>query len=202
MSRRVRMLKPALDHVSQLLNRNPNDPELEVMRSRCYFSAASDKAVDHAYKLIGYDAVADGFDSSKAIASSDPVVYSNLAHVLRRDKAEPELAEKMINQMVEANPDSGEALLARGQYFERLKREDEALADVQAALKVDPDNPSIVTANARLAANDERYDEAAKLLTDALEKNPAEPALYQTLADIAIRRDEYDEAIAICDRGI
>lgn len=202
MSRRVRMLKPALDHVSQLLNRQPNDPELEAMRSQCYFSAASPKAIDHAYKLIGYDKVTGEFDVSKAIAPNDSGVYARLAQSLRVNKSEPELADEMINQMIEANPESGEALLARGQYFERYGREDEALADVQAALKLDPNNPSIVTSNARLAAREERYDEAKKLLTDAIEKTPAEPALYQTLADVAIRQQDYDEAAAICDRGI
>lgn len=202
MSRRVRMLKPALDHVSQLLNRKPNDPELEAMRSQCLFAAASPKAIDHAYKLIGFNKVTEKFDVSKAIAPKDSGVYARLANRLRIDKAEPELADEIINQMIEANPDSGEALLARGQYLERFDRVDEALVDIRAALKLEPDNPDIVTANARLAGREERYEDAEKLLTDAIEKNPAEPALYQTLADVAIRQEEYDKAIEICDRGI
>lgn len=202
MSPRVRMLKPALDHVSQLLNRNPNDPELEAMRSQCLFAAADKKAVPHAYTLIGYDEKTESFNPEKAVAPNDPKVYARLAFKLRSDLDEPELADEVINRMVEANPTDGEALLARGQYFERADREDDAKADIQAALEIDPDNPSIVTANASRLAKDERYDDAEALLTAALAKNPAEPSLFQWLAEVAIRKQQYDEAIAICDRGI
>lgn len=195
-------LKQALDHISQLLNRKPGDPELEGMRSKCYFASGDAKAVDHAFKLIGYNREADTFDATQAIAPADVPVYSRVARTLRVDRLEQELADRVITQMVEANPESGVAMLARGQYLEGLGKKEEAYEDIKKALALEPDAPSIVIANARLAGSEERYDEAEELLRGALEEHPENSALYQTLADNATRQRDYVGAAAICDEGI
>ncbi|MCF6275319.1 MAG: hypothetical protein L3J05_06115, partial [Robiginitomaculum sp.] len=133
MSSRIRTLKPALDHISQQLNQTPNDPELEVMRSECLFAANDSKAVDHAYKLIGYDAAKDAFDQEAGVAPEDPPVYRRLANVLRTDQHEQELADRVIDQMVKANNEDGTAYLLRAQYLESIGKKDEALEDVKKA---------------------------------------------------------------------
>jgi tetratricopeptide (TPR) repeat protein len=202
MSRRVRMLKQALDHVSQLLNRKPNDPELEVMRSECYFAASDPKAVDHAYKLVGYDKAADEFDESKAIAPHDAGVYSRLAYKLKSDMFEGDLANKVIDRMVEANPESGEALIAKGSWLEASDKKEEAIPLVRKALELEPDNPSIVIANARLAVRDEKPEEAIALLEEAIKKHPTDTGLYQTLSEASIYKKDLEGALAACDRGI
>ncbi|QDT67159.1 tetratricopeptide repeat protein [Planctomycetes bacterium MalM25] len=195
-------LKQATDHISQLLNRKPKDPELEAMRSKCYFGSGNDKAVDHAFTLIGYDPTTDAFDMDEAIAPGEFLVYSQVARKLRYDRLEQGLADRVIAQMVEANPESGMALLARGQYLENLKRSDEANEDIKKALELEPDTPAIIIANARLASRDDRVDEANKLLRDGLEKHPDNPGLYQTLADTATRQRDYEGAAKVCDEGI
>lgn len=195
-------LKQAIDHISQLLNRKPNDPELEAMRSRCYFGSGSDKAVDHAFKLIGYDETTDSFDAEKAIAPNEYLVYSQVARKLRYDRLEQELADRVIAQMVDANPESGMAVLARGQYMESLSRQEDADADIKKALELEPDTPAIVISNARLAARDDRFDDANKLLRGALEKHPDNAGIYQTLADTATRQRDYEAAAKVCDEGI
>lgn len=202
MSRRVRALKPALDHVSQLLARNPGDAELEEMRSQCYFAVADPKRVDHACKLVGYDLVEEAFDAEKAVAPGEVGVYARLANALLNDRSEPEMAEQVINQMVEANPESGEALLLRGQYYEQNEREEEAFADIQKALELEPENTPVVVSNARLALKDERYEDALALLKARAEQDPDDASLYQTLAEVAIRQGEYEQALAYCDEGI
>lgn len=202
MSRRVRMLKPAVDHVSQLLNRKPKDPELEVMLSECYFAAANPKAVPHGFGLIGYDENTDEFDASQAIAPNDPGVYSRVARAVRADRSDQKLAKRVIDQMVVANPDNGMAYLTRGQYIETYGDKEAALSDIRKALEIDPDDALVIMSNARLLARDEKYEEAEALLDEGLKKHPTEPGLYQTLADVTIRQGDYEEALACCDRGI
>lgn len=202
MSRRVRMLKPALDHVSQLLNRKPGDPELEAMRSECYFAANDAKAIDHAFRLIGYNEAADEFDLTKAVAPNDSGVYSRLAYKLKTDRAEEDLAERVIDQLIEANPESGEAYLAKGNWLEINDKKDEAVDVIRKALELEPDNSNIVIANARLALRDEDADRAVALLEEAIKKHPQDTGLYQTLSEAAIIKKDYEGALAACDRGI
>lgn len=195
-------LKQAIDHISQLLNQNPNDPELEGMLSQCYFASGDSKAFDHALELIGYNEATETFDVSKAIAPDNTGAYLRVARVFRTEKLNEELADRTVDQMVEANPESGEALLARGQYLESIDRKDEAVKDFEAALQLDPEEPRIITANARLAAREEQYDKATELLENGLTDSPDDAGLYQVLAEVEIRQGNFDEAIAACDRGI
>ncbi len=202
MSRRVRMLKQALDHVSQLLNRKPGDPELETLLSECYFAASDPKAVDHAYKLIGYDKTTSEFDESKAVAPHDAGVYSRLAYKLKTEQFEGDLANEVIDQMVAANPESGEAYLAKGSWLEANDQKDEAITLIRKAYELDPDDPNIVITNARVALRDEKPEEALKLLEAAIEKHPTEPGLYQSLSEASIANKDYEGALAACNRGI
>ncbi|TWU00530.1 tetratricopeptide repeat protein [Botrimarina colliarenosi] len=200
--RSKRQLKPALDHVSQLLNRTPNDPELEAMRSECYFAAADAKAVPHALKLVGYDQTTEEFDESKAITPHNASVYSRLAYNLKTEKLEDELAQAVIDRMIEVNPESGEAYLAKGQWLELQEKRDEAIEAIRKALELAPEEPSIVIANARLAMRDKEFDQAKSLIEASIEDHPTEIGLYQTLSEIEIGSGDYAAALAACDRGI
>ena len=46
-------------------------------------SSNPDKAIEHAYKVIGYDPESDTFDADKANAPDKVDVYANLAGILR-----------------------------------------------------------------------------------------------------------------------
>ncbi len=202
MSSRIRMLKPALDHISQQLNQTPNDPELEVMRSECLFAANDSKAVDHAYKLIGYDAAKDAFDQEAGVAPEDPPVYRRLANVLRTDQHEQELADRVIDQMVKANNEDGTAYLLRAQYLESIGKKDEALEDVKKAYELSPEEPPIVVAAARMALQNENSDKARDLLLEGIRVNPENPSLYQTLAGVEVQLGNYDQAVERYEAGV
>ena len=204
MSPRVRGLKQSLDHISQLINRNPGDPELLAMQSECLFAAASTKAMSHAYKLIGYDEQTEEFDAEKATAPNEPVVYLRLAQKLRSEQFEDRLADRVIEQMIAANPESGTAHLMRGQYRELYEPDGKELAaeDIRRALELDPDDPSIVASNARMAARDEDFERASQLLVEAIEKHPTTPMLYQTLSQVRASNRDIEGSIAACDDGL
>lgn len=197
---RFRDMRSALVHINQLLNQTPNDTELELLRSDCLFSTKDSKVVDHAFRLIGYDQEADGFDAAKAIAPEEPKVYVRLATTLRADNQE-DLADRVADQMVEANPESGQALLYRGQYVSG-KDKDQAKEDFKAALEIDPDDPTIIIANSQILSGDEEFEKAKELLEAAVDRKIESYALYQSLAGLASRDGDYEKAIAIYDQGI
>lgn len=197
---RFRDMRSALVHINQLLNQTPNDPELELLRSDCLFSTKDSKVVDHAFRLIGYDQEVDGFDATKAIAPEEPKVYVRLATTLRADNQE-DLADRIADQMVEANPESGQALLYRGQYVSG-KDKDQAKEDFKAALEIDPDDPAIIIANSQILSGDEEFEKAKELLEAAVDRKIESYALYQSLAGLASRDGDYEKAIAIYDQGI
>ncbi|TWT89013.1 bacteriophage N4 receptor, outer membrane subunit [Pseudobythopirellula maris] len=195
-------LKDALDHINYLLNRNPGDPELELLKSQCLFAVSDRGAMDHAYRLIGFDEATETFEPEKAVAPNDPMVYARVANILREDEHEQELAEEMIERMVEANPESGQAYLIRARLREQKNEDDAAEADVARALELSPNDPSVVVTNARLLAKKERFEEARELLIGAIKENPETPFLYQTLAGIDLRLEDYESALSRFDEGI
>ncbi|MGL4511779.1 MAG: tetratricopeptide repeat protein [Lacipirellulaceae bacterium] len=195
-------LKPAIDHIAQLLNQKPRDPELEGMKSQCLFAVQDRGAVEHAYTLVGYDEKEDKFDVEKAIAPKAAIVYGRIASVLRTERSDGDLADRFVNQMIDANPEDGTAYLLRAQYLEGLGKKDESSADLKKALEVAPTDAAVVAANARLAVSDSDYDGARKLVEGALDKHPEDPQLYQTLAFIDGREGDYAKALKAFDRGI
>jgi eukaryotic-like serine/threonine-protein kinase len=66
-----------------------------------------------------------------------------------------EKAEARFNEVIQRDPSSGAALLARGTVRERLHRTDEALADFDQAIEKMPSSPTAVLSHGRLLL--ERY---------------------------------------------
>src|SRR3972149_2206203 len=109
----VRRYQDALDHLGYMLERYPDDVDLQVLRANYLTRSGSyDEAVKSSYKLIGYDPDKDTFDAKKATALKETQVYPTLEAVPRLKQDEPELAERVIDQLVEANQESAEAYLA------------------------------------------------------------------------------------------
>lgn len=187
--------RSASQHLGQLLNQKPQDSELEKLRSTCLFFLKDKKAADNAFRLVGYDKASGEFDLEKAIVADDPVIYARLANLLNTERNE-ELARKVIDQMVTANPENGTALLMRGQFFAPIDK-DLRNADYEAALALEPDDPSIVVANSLLYFEEEEYEKARKLVDDCLEKNPGETMLYKHQAEIERRQGNPGNALDI-----
>ncbi len=192
--------RSASQHLGQLLNQKPKDPELEKQRSTCLFFLNDDKASDNAFRLVGYDKETGEFDLSKAIVADEPIIYARLANRLRNDRKE-EVALKVINQMVEVNPEDGAALLMRGQYIAPIDKEQRNL-DYQAALAIAPDDPSIVIANSLLLFEEDKYEEAQKLVDACLEDNPGEMMLYRHKAEIERRNGNPEKALEVYDVAV
>src|SRR5205807_10421650 len=102
-------------------------------------SGKLDEAIKYSYKLIGYDPKKDTFDMKKATAPHSPEVYAILAGIIRSKENNPELAERIVNKMIEANRTSADAFISRGRLLALWGNASGARADVQEAYKLKPE---------------------------------------------------------------
>jgi tetratricopeptide (TPR) repeat protein len=202
---RVGRHQDALDHLEYLIEKDPKDVDLQVLRVTYLMrSADPSKAIEHAYKLIGYDAESDTFDADKATAPDKVEVYANLAGVLRVRQNEPELANRVMDRLVEVNPESAEAYLTRGQY--KLTGDDAdkegAAADIEKAYELKPEDDNVLLNIAAVSAENKEFEKAREYIEKGKKLFPKDERFYQVAADIEIKQEKYKEALAEIDEGL
>jgi tetratricopeptide (TPR) repeat protein len=115
---RFGQIQQALDHLRLMLEKFPDDTKLQVEQVDYLIKAQKfdgpDGALAKCKRLIGYDDKTDTFDVKKALAPNDASVYANCADLLRSIQNKPELAGRVLDQLVKVNPELPEAYLQRG----------------------------------------------------------------------------------------
>ena len=208
-----RNFSAALDHINLLLEASPNDPDLQVLRaSNLAKSGNVDEAIKYSYQLIGYDPKTDKFDVKKATAPNAPQVYATLALLVRSKFNKPELAERIVDQMVEVNPKSADAYLQRGRLHAQWNNADGARADGEKAYQLKPDDIDVLLFVADVASREKQNDKANEYIAKAKKLHPDEARVYQAAAALNIKQqstatgDEkkkyYDQAMAEVEEGI
>ncbi len=202
---RVGRYQDALDHLGYLIEKDPEDVDLQVLRVTYLIRSSNpDKAIEHAYKLIGYDPESDTFDADKAKAPDKVEVYANLAGILRAKQSAPELANRVMDRLVEVNPESAEAYLARGQY--RLTGDDEekegAQADIEKAYQLKPEDAEVLLNIAVVSGENKEFEKAREYVEQGKKLFPKDERFYQVAADIEIKQENYKEALAQIDAGL
>jgi tetratricopeptide (TPR) repeat protein len=204
----------ALAHVDYLLEQSPEDEELHVLKA-AYLAGQGkyDEAIKYYYKLVGYDAQTEAFDAEKAIAPHNTQVYTDLAFLVRERREDTELANRIIDQLVEVNPESAEAYLARGQFKNSAgEDEDAGRADIEKAYELKPEDALVLLnmaiQTARLAENaaeedaNAAYDKASEYLTTGKKLHPDDFRFYQVAANVEMQRKKYEAALAQIDEGL
>lgn len=213
----------ALQPIDELLDAGQNDPELKVMRAKCLFATQrSAEAANYCYKLIGYDPKTDKFDAAKAEAADQPEAYSLLAQYLYNGQ-KIELAAKVAEQMIAANPKSREAYVFQYQLQKRMEKADEARAALETAYQLEPTHESVLlfkgleelqdyqaklsesTADnlSEVRAGAEKHlDEAAKYFLEGRQQHDDIMAFYEYGARVELARDRLADALAIIDQGL
>jgi uncharacterized protein HemY len=191
-----------LDHINLLLDKDPTNVELQVLRATYLAKSLNvEDAVKYSNTLIGYDPKKGEFDVKKATSPHAVEVYSNLAGILHKDK--PELAQKIANQMVEANRNSAAAYVNRGRLSYAWTDLNGARADSQQALQMKPDNADALVLAIDLAMQGKDFDKARahQLVTTAKKLHPKDPRFYQRSADLEMRQNKPKDAVAELDAG-
>jgi tetratricopeptide (TPR) repeat protein len=212
----------ALINIDQLLDAGHGDAELKALKAECLFATQkSGLGEKWCNQLIGYDAKTDTFDPAKAEALNFPKVYALLAQYLSTTKR-PELSERVVEQMIKANPDSREAYVLQYQFLKVADDQEGARAALDKAYELEPTDAVVLTlkgveaegafqkafATAEGADAEKRekagkhLDEAAKYYAEALERYPERMDLYDRAARVELYREKPEDALAIIQKGI
>ena len=90
----------------------------------------------------------------------------------------------------------------RGETRLRLRRYDEALADLNRAVELDPDHADAIARRGRVHQDMERYDEALADYSRAIELRPGDAWAITGRGRVYLEMERYDEALADLSRAI
>ncbi len=172
----------AIEHITVLLDKTPDDGELLARLGQCYI------------RQNKLDEARDALDRSLEAAPERVETYGTYAQLARNRLDDPELADELLNRMIEQNPGSERAYLIRAQYRNAFGLLEEARQDLAEALTLAPDDVDVLLTAANLDRRTERFDEARGHLNKALEIAPANAMVYRMLAALAAERGDNEEA--------
>jgi tetratricopeptide (TPR) repeat protein len=216
----------ALESMQVLIDEGKADSELMALKVQCLFlSQDTGKATQWGYEVIGYNPQTRQFDKPGR-AVDQPRVYGMLAQYLVSSKQD-ENAQKILDQLITANPESREAYMIRYRLLSSMRKQDEARKSLAKAFELEPDDADVLLAKgvegladyektlreADDSGEGSRADElkkqaeaeldaAAGFFSKGLEKFPDRIEFYIYAARIDMNRKKYDEALAIIERGL
>jgi tetratricopeptide (TPR) repeat protein len=162
----------AIQQLSRLLKEEPTNSQLEKKLSECELAKGNDKRAEELLR------------SAIEHKPDDVNLYERLAAVYQQRYKQPEEANKILDQMVEANPQNWEAYLKRYQYRVGQGVTDAVRADIQKALELAPDNTAVLMVAAERATADKDFDLARKYLKQAQVKDPQSRDLFVALSQV------------------
>ena len=138
----------------------------------------------------------------KALALDDTLAeaHASLAGVLYRYRWDWDGAEREFRRSLELDPNSAEGRRAYAIYLLTVRRDEEALPQVQRAQELSPFSPVISVEVAFALMRLGRYDEAIQQLQKTRELEPTFPRVDQTLALMYVRQGDLRQAIAVMEK--
>ncbi|MCA9235824.1 MAG: tetratricopeptide repeat protein [Planctomycetales bacterium] len=189
--------KMALRHVNELIESGNADAELYAAKAQMEWTLRDYAELEKlARQAIGYDSKTDEFSTADAIAADQPEIYRLYATVLKYQRDQPELADRVIARMTEMNPESADAYL----WSYRFKLSDSAKAELEAdkltrqareAGKSEKDAQDAGAGQLELA--EAKKQEALQDLARAYELSPEDAGVLEAKGNQAIA--DYQQAI-------
>jgi tetratricopeptide (TPR) repeat protein len=157
------------------------DPELEKLLGQCDRRESKFPAAERWFrKAIGHD---------QGLVTG----YDQLARMLRQDMKRPEVADQLIEAMVEANPGSAQAYLSRWQYHSDFHTAGDP-HDLERALELSPDDPEVLIAAATARELDGDHAKARAYLEKGLKLAPENTTFSLKLASVELLDGKPDRA--------
>ncbi len=180
----------AKSHLELLLRDAPHEAELLELLGICQLMSGDNR---EAVKTL-----------ESAIRSNPAQVqaYRYLAVALRFRLNEESRADEWIRSMIEANPESLEARLLAGHYFQTTEAFDEAVIHAAKALELEPDNRDGLWLRAQCELARENRAAARRYAEAGIAKHPEHVPMYVIAADVALREGSRGEAIRRIQQGI
>jgi cellulose synthase operon protein C len=198
----LRRFNDALEHIEYLNGQGAGDAALDFKAADCYFqSGEQENALKKLREVVGYNLQTDRFNAEPGPGATQVKAFELMAQILRR-KNDPKRADEAMAKMVEWNPDSAPAHLARAQYMATaaLQSADgtlaerkayfesafaEARAELNKAYELAPNDVDVLLAVSAFAMGDRKFDEAQEVLDRALKSAPTRADVYMRLAQLA-----------------
>lgn len=173
----------ARDHLNIVLAAFPEDGELEELQARC--AAATTQFAE----------AADWYERALRHAPERVDCYVERARLLRRRLNRPADADRVMDQLAQANPRSLAARLARARYLLEHHGADKAAAELAfVRQELAPADLEVLIASADVASAQRRFDEARDHLRHGMEAHPGDARLCQSMARLELQAGRRAEA--------
>jgi tetratricopeptide (TPR) repeat protein len=180
----------ALIHAERLLQKNPNDGDLQAKLGECLINQnrheEARKALD---KAIVYSP-----DNIRAYE-----IYSRLLRIHFRKIEE---AESMLNRMVASNPSSPDAFRIRANHLKDQNKHEECMRDIDRLLLLDPENADGLLLSAEIYQTRGDIRQARETFRDLTLLYPKEMRGYRSLSWLELLSGNQADAMACLERGI
>lgn len=210
--------KAALIGAKRWISLAPDDVEaLKFVAALSLHEGDADTALTHFKKLLQYqqDDLDYGFQLSAGLLSREREQHKqDVINIMSELVAEHEnhpyahlsfaelallvreygLADKQLKRALELKPDFDQALIARARLLRELNRVDEAIVELEAAVKRNHGNEKIRLAYGRLLLDAKRYSEAKSQFRILLKGSPQDSDYIYTLALLTLEINQLDEA--------
>jgi tetratricopeptide (TPR) repeat protein len=178
-------------HLEYLLRQpSAKDSEWEELLGRCYEAKG-----EYSKAVIWYE---------KAIKHAPQRLesYRALSQMLRYRLKQEERANKVLDDLVQANGQAPQAYLARAAERRKAGLLTEALEDVTQAFQLAPSDIDVLVASGDFALAAGKLEEARSYLRRGLERHPQTVRAYMLLAEVEVQARRPEEALAAVRQGL
>ncbi|HTU92356.1 MAG TPA: tetratricopeptide repeat protein [Gemmataceae bacterium] len=197
----LRQFGDALAHINVLHNAISKDnkveqlAELEQKRAICYERTGQ------------FDKAVTSYEMAIRHAPEQIDNYVRVAVLFHERLDDGKKADEKVDKMVEANPKSFKAYLARAQYrlqFHAQSASDvkKAREDVRQARQLAPDEPEVVLAAAGVEQAQGSPQKAIETLLQGIQAHPRDPRPYLSLVTAEVREDKVKDALDHVRQGL
>ncbi|MEX2186443.1 MAG: tetratricopeptide repeat protein [Pirellulales bacterium] len=200
--------RDAAEHFRRVVEQEPDDIKSRVQLAICEYLSdepqARQKAIEELYSLVGYDAESRTFDPAKGKAKDQLEAYQRLSVFLRQEAKDNDMADRVLDAMIEANPKDHRAYLIRAQMHSAMQRNDQAQADIDKSLELDAkhEDLDVLLVAANVALQRREFERANELLTIALKKFPANASVYLYLIQLEQSQGHLNKAMFYVLEGL
>ena len=176
-------------HLRILIDAAPGDATVEELMGRCEEFRGDAAEAARWYRLaLRHDPQRRGAALSLAALGRGPL-------------HSPEAADRVLDDLIAADPKAFDVWLARARH-----RRDHGLAgadaDLAKAATLAPQDPGVALEAARSARLRGEFDQARAVLDRAAPRHPFDARFFQERADLELKIGRPDEAVAVLRRGL
>ncbi len=206
----MRRWPETLEHIQYLLLDGIKDADLDLKIAVCnYALGEEEKSLRKLYELLGFDEQTEQFAAEPPAGANQTAAFELLAKILRAKTDGAKRADAVMTQLVNWNPDSAKAHLARANYlinsagFDVKSPEFTAIKpELDRAFELAPDDVEVVLAVAVYAIAERDFVKAEELLGGALKEHPKSQEVYLRLSQLATAQGDTQKAAGQLELGL